>query len=236
MSINFGWRANKWTGDRVGPTEKFTTCPTATLIAARLWRRPAERLGIYLLHPPEHSSVLLANAQQDWLRSTGTNCGWFAVDSPLKAQRLANQGELVVVTCKNSNPKRPGHIAVVRPSAKDDASIQSEGPEITQAGLHNYIDTNAKEGFKNHPGAFEKQELLYFAHVVPLLPAQAARAWSKMNDEQRARFHGDELFPGGFLGLLPCCLAGKPRQAAHLPERRRAGSITVPKQGPQVSR
>ncbi len=175
MHVDQLWLAGKQVDWRSGrPNGKVYDVPNGHTHCSAFVAAAAERLGIYLLHPPEHSSVLLANAQQDWLRSTGTNCGWFAVDSPLKAQRLANQGELVVVTCKNSNPKRPGHIAVVRPSAKDDASIQSEGPEITQAGLHNYIDTNAKEGFKNHPGAFEKQELLYFAHVVPLLPARAA--------------------------------------------------------------
>ena len=46
----------------------------------------AEKLGIYLLHPPEHSATLLANAQQEWLFGAGTNQGWFLVQSPLEAQ------------------------------------------------------------------------------------------------------------------------------------------------------
>lgn len=134
----------------------------------------AEKLGVYLLHPPEHSADLLANAQQDWLRTAGTNFGWQAVNSPLEAQQLANKGQLVVVTCKNPNPDASGHIAVVRPSIKSDAEIQAEGPQIIQAGGHNYTSTSTKLGFGNHKGAFEKGELLYFVH--PLSLPEAARA------------------------------------------------------------
>ncbi len=126
----------------------------------------AEKLGIYLLHPPEHSATLLANAQQEWLFGKGTNQGWMPVKSPVEAQQLANQGRLVVVTCKNPDPKRPGHIAIVRPSTKADQLILAEGPDIIQAGAHNYTRTTTKEGFKNHPGAFEKNELFYFYHDV----------------------------------------------------------------------
>jgi hypothetical protein len=128
----------------------------------------AEKLGVYLLHPPEHSADLLANAQQDWLRAAGTNFGWHAVSSPLEAQQLANQGQLVMVTCKNPNPDASGHIAIVRPSAKTDAEIQAEGPQIIQAGGHNYASTSLKLGFSYHKDAFEKGELLYFTHPLSL--------------------------------------------------------------------
>lgn len=128
----------------------------------------AEKLGVYLLHPPEHSADLLANAQQDWLRADGTNFGWRAVSSPVAAQQLANEGQLVVVTCKNPKPDASGHIAIVRPSTKNDAELKAEGPQVIQAGAHNYISTSTKEGFKNHRGAFENGELLYFAHPLSL--------------------------------------------------------------------
>jgi len=154
------WRTGEATGTYDQKLASHTHCSAFAAAAA-------EKLGIYLLHPPEHSAVLLANAQQEWLRGSGTNQGWRFVDSPLAAQRLANQGALVVVTCKNPDPKLPGHIAIIRPSTKSDADIVAEGPQIMQAGRHNYLSTNAKEGFKNHAGAFEKNELLYFAHAVP---------------------------------------------------------------------
>ena len=128
----------------------------------------AEKLGVYLLHPPEHSADLLANAQQDWLCAGGTNFGWQAVSSPQAAQQLANEGQLVMVTCKNSNPEASGHIAIVRPSTKSEAEIQAEGPQIIQAGGHNYTSTSTKQGFKYHPGAFENGQLLYFVHPLSL--------------------------------------------------------------------
>ena len=60
----------------------------------------AQLLGIYLLHPPEHSDVDLANAQQDWLFTN--TAGWVYIADVttnavmIDAQNLANQGNLVV--------------------------------------------------------------------------------------------------------------------------------------------
>ena len=73
-----------------------------------------------------------------------------------------------MVTCKNPNPAAPGHIAIVRPSTKSDDQILAEGPQIIQAGARNYSSASTKAGFKNHPGAFENRQLLYFAHKVSL--------------------------------------------------------------------
>jgi hypothetical protein len=155
------WRTGVSNGKPLQTAGGHTHCSAFAAAAA-------EKTGIYLLRPPEHSAVLLANAQQDWLRGPGTNQGWSCVTSAVVAQHLANEGEFVVITCKNPDPKMAGHIAVVRPSTKSDAEILAEGPQIIQAGRHNYISTNAREGFKNHPGAFENKQLLYFAHPLPL--------------------------------------------------------------------
>lgn len=119
--------------------------------------------------------MLLANAQQDWLSASNTNQGWQPVSSAWQAQQLANDGQLVVVTCKNPNPKAPGHIAIVRPSTKTEEQVQGEGPRIIQAGRNNYVSTTTKEGFKNHPGAFQDGQLRYFAHALKL-PALADSA------------------------------------------------------------
>jgi hypothetical protein len=162
------WRTGEPKG-RVFTNTIFVTHCSAFAAAA------ADQLGVYLLHPPDHSAALLANAQQDWLRADGTNQGWRPVASELQAQRLANAGQLVVVTCKNPNPGAPGHIAIVRPSIKSDAQILAEGPQIIQAGRNNYLSTSAKLGFKNHPGAFDHDELLYFEHPLTWpAPADAA--------------------------------------------------------------
>jgi hypothetical protein len=34
------------------------------------------RLGVYILRPPAHSQVLLANAQRRWLQTKGKRRGW----------------------------------------------------------------------------------------------------------------------------------------------------------------
>jgi len=60
-----GWHVNWRTGEPVHQTEKPTSYCSAFAAAA------AHRLGIYLLRPPEHPQVLLANAQFDWLQSQG---------------------------------------------------------------------------------------------------------------------------------------------------------------------
>ncbi|HTA31262.1 MAG TPA: hypothetical protein VK731_12300 [Candidatus Cybelea sp.] len=160
------WRSGEPNG-RVFETAKGHTHCSAFAAAV------AERLGIYLLHPPEHSAMLLANAQQDWLNAGGANRGWHRVGTPLEAQELANEGQLVLVTFKNPDPETPGHVAIVRPSAKSREQIEAEGPDIIQAGLHNHIRTSVKEGFKSHPGAFEKREVQYFAHAVVAFSAPA---------------------------------------------------------------
>ena len=69
------WRTGRplWEehGRRLTPLGKEETHCSAFAAAA------ADSLGVYLLHPPEHSHVLLANAQFDWLPSpAGRAAGW----------------------------------------------------------------------------------------------------------------------------------------------------------------
>jgi hypothetical protein len=167
MHVEQLWQAGRQVDWRTGePKGKVYTNALSHTHCSAFAAAAAEKLGVYLLRPPEHSAVLLANAQQEWLCSSGTNQGWHAVATPLEAQQLANAGELVVVTCKNPDPNRPGHIAIVRPSLWSEAKILADGPEIIQAGAQNFDSTTTREGFKHHPGAFEKNQLLYFAHAI----------------------------------------------------------------------
>ena len=126
----------------------------------------AERLGIYILRPPEHSQVLLANAQHDWLASAGAQSGWRALADGAAAQAAANRGQFVVVAYRNHRDDKPGHIAIVRPSDKSAAALAADGPEITQAGGHNYTDSTVRIGFAGHPKAFGGGEAVYYAHAV----------------------------------------------------------------------
>ncbi|MGH7069355.1 MAG: hypothetical protein ACREFO_05010 [Acetobacteraceae bacterium] len=128
----------------------------------------AARMGVYLLRPPEHGQGLLANAQFRWLEGHGAESGWEEV--PAKAaQRLANQGYLVVAAYENPDPHRSGHIAIVRPSEKSAASLNAHGPEETQAGMHNRLRTTIARGFSDHKGAWEANgtgAIRLFAHAV----------------------------------------------------------------------
>jgi hypothetical protein len=127
----------------------------------------AKSLGVYILRPPEHSQVLLANAQYDWLGSpAGTAQGWQPLADGGSAQDYANRGWLVLAAYRNRHDNKPGHIAIVRPSDKDAAALAAEGPQITQAGAHNYRSASLRTGFAGHPAAWARGEVRYYAHAV----------------------------------------------------------------------
>jgi hypothetical protein len=157
--VPVNWKSGEPTGKAPTGNGKHTHCSAFAAEACR-------RLGVYILRPPEHSQELLANAQYDWLFDAGKSEGWRQVKEPTMAQHDANQGFLVVAVYKEKDPKRPGHIAIVRPSTKSAQEIAAEGPQITQAGGHNANSTSLKHGFANHPDAWGKQKVRYFEHKL----------------------------------------------------------------------
>jgi hypothetical protein len=129
----------------------------------------AKRLDIYVLRPPDHSQALLANAQMGWLGESGSEYGWRELSSYVEAQEAANRGELVLEAFENPNPRKPGHIAIVRPSLKTRDMLDAQGPEETQAGASNAISTDTADGFRHHRGAWIPGgggSIHYYAHVV----------------------------------------------------------------------
>ena len=149
--------------DRGGENEGPGTHTHCSAFAAAA----AAKFNVYLLRPPEHGQVLLANAQADWLASeAASQAGWRKVADALQAQRLANRGDLVLVLYQNPDRHVPGHIAVVRPSQKSAKSLEENGPEIIQAGERNHAKTNVRLGFDNHPGAWPGG-VLYYTHRLP---------------------------------------------------------------------
>jgi hypothetical protein len=133
----------------------------------------AQKLGVYILRPPDHSETLLANAQFAWLADEGAKHGWRSVADAAEAQRLASQGWLVVATYHNHHDDMPGHIAIVRPSDKPLARVREEGPQIIQAGGTNYSSTSLAQGFAGHPAAWKKREVRFYAHAVEATPEKA---------------------------------------------------------------
>jgi len=124
----------------------------------------AAKLGVEILHPPEHTQVLLANAQCEWLGNEGRRVGWEAVATPREAQQLANRGMLVVACHIDPDPTLPGHIAIVRPQALTHRRIEQEGPQVTQAGIENFRSASLAEGFRDHPGAWAHRAIQFYAH------------------------------------------------------------------------
>jgi hypothetical protein len=135
----------------------------------------AKRLGVYILRPPEHGQILLANAQYDWLAQQGAEHGWSALADGDQAQARANRGQLVVATYRNHRNDEPGHIAIVRPSEKSARVIAQEGPQIIQAGGTNYTSTSLKRGFAGHPAAWSHNEVRYYAHAIDWTHVAATR-------------------------------------------------------------
>ena len=161
-----GWHIDWLTGERDpkrrGYREAATHC---SAFAAAM----AAKLGAYVLRPPEHSQELLANAQMRWLRDEGPAQGWQKLPDYVAAQEQANQGMLVLEAFENPDPRRPGHIAVVRPSTKTRARLDRDGPQETQAGEHNRVTTTTASGFRVHHSAWVPGgggQIGYFAHHV----------------------------------------------------------------------
>jgi hypothetical protein len=126
----------------------------------------AKKFDVYLLRPPEHGQVLLSNAQADWLPSAaGKQAGWRTVGNMQEAQRLANQGNLVLVIFQNPDRHMPGHIAIVRTSKRSEETLEADGPELIQAGEHNHNKINTRVAFEHHPGAWP-DGVRFYVHTI----------------------------------------------------------------------
>lgn len=168
MDVEHHWlpgnRLSDWRTGAPDPRKAGHTHCSAFLAAA------CERLGVDMLHPPEHGENYLATAQAEWLQREGPRHGWSPVASPFLAQQLANQGRVVVVLYPSPDPARSGHAALVRASDKSDALLEAEGPQIIQAGARNASSTSVQEGFRHHRGAWisaHEYRVLFFSCVPP---------------------------------------------------------------------
>jgi hypothetical protein len=133
------------------------------------------KLGIYLLRPPDHPQDLLANAQMGWLREHGGAHGWRPVATPAEAQALANSGIIVVAVYENPDPKKPGHIALVRPCVKSAVDLDTNGPQVIQAGGHNHNSCSLREGFRQHNKAWHNShdfQVRFYSNRNITRPAQ----------------------------------------------------------------
>ena len=168
-----GYHIDWRTGVAEGPLE---TSPGSHTHCSAFVAAVSDRLGIYILRPPEHGQNWLANAQERWLDSSAA-AGWNRIGragdagASLRAVALANQGKLVVAIYYQppletmAGPKElSGHAAIVRPSDKSPALIESEGPDEIQAGMINHRLVALRDGFRAHKDAWPSGAIEYFWH------------------------------------------------------------------------
>jgi hypothetical protein len=167
MGVEGKWIAGAHVDWRSGlPDGRPETSPGRHTHCSAFVASAAERLGAYILRPPQHSQVLLANAQYEWLGEDGEAEGWRAVPDGNAAQAAANAGELVVAAYESHRSDKPGHIAIVRPASRSAAELAADGPLVIQAGTTNSSAIALREGFAGHPAAWRDQEVAYYAHAV----------------------------------------------------------------------
>ncbi len=159
--VHINWQTGIPDGKPVSEHGRHTHC--SAFVAST-----AKQLGVYILRPPEHGQELLANAQSEWLPEEGVREGWHRLKDGIEAQSAANRGELVVASYHNHKDNKPGHIAIVRPSAKDLHALAADGPDVIQAATVNKNRTTVREGFAGHPSAWRNSEIEYYAHDLSL--------------------------------------------------------------------
>lgn len=158
------WRS----GERISPApgQAHVANHSAAFVAA-----VCERLGIDILRPPHHPESHLTNDQCRWLPGPeARKLGWRPVKSAEEAQHLANQGQLVVAAFENPDRRHPGHLAIVRPAVLSHQHLHDYGPQIIQAGQHNYRSASLATGFEPYPLAWGDRYVRFFAHPVAWKP------------------------------------------------------------------
>lgn len=128
-----------------------------------------EKLGIYILRPPEHGQALLANAQYDWLQTEeARRNGWSMITNNNRiylynqVQKLANAGKLVIAIIKNPDDSKPGHAALIMPKEIDEDKLTESGPVLIMAGTHNFNFISLKNGFKSHIADWPENEIMFY--------------------------------------------------------------------------
>jgi hypothetical protein len=131
-----------------------------------------EKRNIYILRPPQHKQGLLANAQYDWLKTDEAyKAGWRLISDKdefgvyFLAQQYADKGYVVAAVAQNPDRHKPGHIALIMPTESNMKNMVEQGPEVIQAGKHNYNSTSLNNGFKSHITEWPEYSILFYYNV-----------------------------------------------------------------------
>jgi hypothetical protein len=168
------WQTGQRNGPAQGDPAHHTHC-SAYVAAAALY------LDIYILRPPHHGQLHLANAQASWFQGAGTDSGptaaesgWRTLGASGKAGVMndaiiaANAGKLVVAGYfqppSGTQVEGTGHIVVVRPQ---ETFPSDEGPQVVTAGVRNFKSASMKFAFGDHPLAWP-DAIQLFVHDTAL--------------------------------------------------------------------
>lgn len=125
-----------------------------------------KKVNMYVLRPPDHKQLLLANAQYTWLAGQdAADAGWRLISRGNRydsAQSMANRGMVVIAICKNLDDKKPGHAALIMPAEMTSNELVEKGPEVIMAGTHNHNAVSLKAGFKSHLTEWPEHEVLFY--------------------------------------------------------------------------
>jgi hypothetical protein len=167
LDVETKWIAGAHVNWRTGlPDGVPETAPGRHTHCSAFVAAAAEKFGVYILRPPQHGQMLLANAQNEWLAIEGSDEGWRLLSGPAEAQQAANLGQLVVASYHNHRIDKPGHIAIVRPADKKVEDIAAEGPNVIQAGIINSVSISVRAAFAGHASAWHSDEIDYYAHAL----------------------------------------------------------------------
>ena len=173
MHVEFLWLADQhvdWLTGQPDRSESYEG-PSDHTHCSAFAAAAAARLGVYLLHPPQHGQELLANAQAHWLTTPDAqDDDWLPVNDTHHAQKLANFGNLVLALYPNPDPRASGHIAVLRPSTKSSLELLNDGPDVIEAAQQNHNQTTVRTAFQDHPGAWPDGVRYYYHPLTQIQP------------------------------------------------------------------
>ena len=85
---------------------------------------------------------LNANSLFDWFKNYGTTFGWTRAFDLTQLQNAANDGQVVIISAKQKDLHRSGHICAIVPETPDHMAVRSGATVIkplqSQAGKHNH--------------------------------------------------------------------------------------------------
>lgn len=153
MDVLHKWQAGRHINWQTGePDDPDATSGIKTHCSAFV-AVACEQQGIYILRPPQHRQELLANAQVKWLTSNqAKDFGWHSITKNIlsEAQKMADEGYIVVACAQNPDRHKPGHIALVMPADISLEQLRLNGPLMIQSSTVNSVNTWFREAFRHH--------------------------------------------------------------------------------------